>query len=388
MFQQPFLPQNSHLQQSKLRQIFEKAPADAINLAIGQPGEDTPMFIREAAKKASMDSPLGYTLNAGILPLREKLAAEFSFHVSPNQICLTAGVQEALYACFYLLCQNGPADILLPNPGFLTYPALCGLHGCEPRYYHLKAENNFRFDANAVLSQLKPETRAVLIAHPSNPTGSNASKDEYQKLIDGLKNRNEAPVWIIADEVYFGMSYDKDAATLESFIEEYPYIILLRGASKSHHMTGWRLAWVVMPELLIKSFIAIHQYVCTCASALTQQTFNLIRGSDDEKNWFVEQNQLYKKKRDLVYTKLKSEIPLFGGEAAFYWLLDINHLLKSNQTDESICWDLLLNGKVTTAPGSAFGTESNGYLRVSYGPPMDKLEIGLDRIVTYLNTLK
>lgn len=381
----PFLPTNPHLQQSKLRQIFEKAPADAINLAIGQPGEDTPMFIREAAKKVAMESPLGYTLNAGILSLREKLAAEFSFKVSPTQICLTSGVQEALYACFYLLCQNGPADILLPNPGFLTYPALCGLHDCSPRFYHLTSENNFQFKAVAVLSELKPDTRAVLIAHPSNPTGSDASFEEYRKLIDGLKARTDAPVWIIADEVYFGMSYSQNSATLESFMEEYPYIILMRGASKSHHMTGWRLAWVVLPELLVKSFIAIHQYVCTCVSALTQYTFLAIRGSEDEKNWFAYQKKLYKSKRDLVFNELAHLIPLYGGEGAFYWLMDVKPYLVNGKTDEQICSELIQNGRVTTAPGSAFGSESDGFLRLSYGPPIDKLQIGLNRIKTHFS---
>lgn len=380
----PFIPSSPFLQQSKLRQIFEKAPADAINLAIGQPGEDTPAFIREAAAKAALEAPLGYTLNAGILPLREKLASEFSTQLSAQQICLTAGVQEALYATFYLLCSNAPADIVLPDPGFLTYPALAGLQGCSPRYYHLKAEHNFQFRADAVLDSLKPETRAVLIAHPSNPTGSDAPFEEYQKLIQGLSVRKEAPVWIIADEVYHGMSYSENSASFESFLESYPYIILLRGASKSHHMTGWRLAWAVLPQDLVKPFIAIHQYVCTCVSALTQYTFLAIRGSVAEKDWLLYQKQLYRQKRDLVYQHLHQILPLKGGEGAFYWMMDIKHMLKENQTDESFCWDLVQKGKVTTAPGSAFGTESDGYIRLSYGPPLPKLEEGLLRLNAYL----
>ncbi|TNE69621.1 pyridoxal phosphate-dependent aminotransferase [bacterium] len=379
----PFIPDSPFLQQSKLRQIFEKAPADAINLAIGQPGEDTPAFIREAAAKAAKEAPLGYTLNAGIVSLREKIASEFKASISPQQICLTAGVQEALYATFYLMCSNAPADILLPNPGFLTYPALAGLQSCSPRYYHLKAESNFQFRADAVLSELRPETRAVLIAHPSNPTGSDAPFSEYQKLIAGLKNRKDAPVWIIADEVYFGMSYSSDSASFESFLEEYPYIILLRGASKSHHMTGWRLAWAVLPQDLIKPFIATHQYVCTCVSALTQYTFLEIRGSEAEQNWLAYQKELYRGKRDLVYQKLNPHFDLKGGEGAFYWMMNVTEFLTGNQTDEDMCWKLLQEGKVTTAPGSAFGSEANNYLRLSYGPPTAKLEEGLNRIIEF-----
>ena len=100
----PYLPHNPSLKQSRLRQLFEMAPKDAINLGLGQPGEDTPGFIREAAERILSSKPLGYTLNAGILPLREKLAAELADQgVTPDRICVTAGVQEALYALFYAI---------------------------------------------------------------------------------------------------------------------------------------------------------------------------------------------------------------------------------------------------------------------------------------------
>ena len=383
----PYLPKNANLKQSKLRQVFERAPADAVNLAIGQPGEDTPMFIREAGKRAAMEAPLGYTVNAGIISLREKLASEFKFSVSPTQVCLTTGVQEALFACLYILCDDNSGDILLPNPGFVAYPAQAGLLNVKPRYYNLSAEDNFRFSADAVLSELRPETRGILLAHPSNPTGSDATYPELRKLIDGLKARKEAPVWIIADEVYYGMSYSDSAASLESFFEEYPYIILLRGASKSHHMTGWRLAWAVLPEVLVKPFIAIHQYLCTCVSAITQYSFDYIRGTQAEKDWLIYQNQLYKSKRDMVHQHLSPDLHLLGGEGAFYWMIDVKPWSNDGKNDESICWDMMDKARVTTAPGSAFGSSTNGYLRLSYGPPKDQLEKGLVQLKNYFKEL-
>lgn len=384
---QAYFPKNVKLQQSKLRQVFEKAPVDSINLAIGQPGEDTPLFIREAAKRAAMEAPLGYTHNAGIMPLREKIAADLPFKVSGSQICLTTGVQEALFASFYLFCDDNSGDILLPNPGFVAYPSQIGLLNVKPRYYTLTAENNFRFSAEAVLSELRPDTRAILIAHPSNPTGSDATYDEYKKLIDGLKERKDQPVWIIADEVYYGMSYNDNAASMESFFEEYPYIILLRGASKSHHMTGWRLAWAILPEALVKPFIAIHQYLTVCVSSITQYAFYYIRGSQEEKDWLIYQNGLYKRKRDLVYNTLSDELNLLGGEGAFYWMIDVNKWTQNGKTDEDICWDMMDKARVTTAPGSAFGSQTNGYLRLSYGPEEETLKSGLIQLKSYFKAL-
>lgn len=361
-----------------LRQIFEAAPAGSINLGIGQPGEDTPEFIKHAAARALRECNLGYTLNAGILPLREKLAAEIGHNVTASNICLTAGVQEGLYALFKVILDPG-ADFLLPDPGFMTYPALAALNTVAPRYYSLSADNNFRFDADAVLAEIRPDTRAILLAHPSNPTGSIAEPHEIKKLLQALANRPEGPIWVISDEVYYGMSYTP-SASLQDYIHEYPFIILLRGASKSHHMTGWRLGWAVLPDVLIKPYIAAHQYITTCVSALTQHTFNLIRGSADETAWFKEQQVLYQRKRDMVFNSLGGTRQLYGGEGAFYWLFKLHDTDLNGSTDHEWVLKLLHEHKIITVPGSAFGEQSAGFVRISYGPVLDQLEIGLTKL--------
>jgi aspartate/methionine/tyrosine aminotransferase len=372
----PYFPENPNLRQSKLRQIFEKAPKGAINLALGQPGEDTPAFIREAAAKVILDKPLGYTLNAGILPLREKLAEEYaSMGVTPDRICITAGVQEALYALFYVLLDD-LTEILLPDPGFLTYPSLTSLNDCSPRYYNLYPEDNFRFRAESVIESVTERSSAVLLAHPSNPTGSIATREELRKLVDFAANRPEGPLWLISDEVYAGMSYIQNASLAE-FMDEYPYIVVMRGASKSHHMTGWRLGWTILPELLAKQYVATHQYITTCVSTVTQETFNAIRGTNEERDWLTYQNQLYKSKRDLVHRYLSGKREMYGGEGAFYWVMKLteNDLLGGN--DEDWVYRMMYDHLVMMAPGSAFGQQTNGYARISYGPVMSQLEEGL-----------
>jgi aspartate/methionine/tyrosine aminotransferase len=378
----PYFPHNPDLKQSVLRQIFESAPTDAINLGIGQPGEDTPEFIKMAGVEAIQTDSLGYTLNAGILPLREKLAAELNQGIHPSQICLTAGVQEGLYALFKVLLDPG-ADLLLPDPGFMTYAALAALNQVRPRYYSLGPEHNFRFKADAVLQALRPETRAILLAHPSNPTGSIAEPSEIQSLLEALKKRKEGPVWIISDEVYYGMSY-VPGASMQDYLKEYPYIILLRGASKSHHMTGWRLGWAVLPEPLVKPYVAAHQYITTCVSSITQHTFHRIRGSQQEQEWFVEQQALYRKKRDLVFATLSPLRPLFGGEGAFYWLFKLTEADLAGKTDLDWVYSVLEQHKLITIPGSAFGRQSTGYIRISYGPRLPQLQEGLERLQAIL----
>lgn len=377
----PFIPVNPYLKQSKLRQIFENAPKGSINLGLGQPGEDTPAFIREALKKTAADSPLGYTPNAGIVPLREKLADEYS-NIHPDQVCITAGVQEGLFALFYTLL-NKDSDLLLPDPGFLAYPLLAHLNKCNPRFYKLSEKDNFRLNADSVIQEIRPGTQAILIAHPSNPTGSVASDQEIKKIIDYCANRKEGPIWIISDEVYYGMTYT-ESASFSKYLSEYPYIILLRGASKSHHMTGWRLGWTILPQELIKPYVAAHQYICTCASAISQYTFNRIRNSKEEAEWLAYQNNLYQKKRDLVSDILSPDRELFGGEGAFYWVMKLTEADLKGKDDETWVMDIMKTSHVITIPGSAFGQQTSGLIRISYGPKMDDLGVGLTRLVKKL----
>ena len=386
---QAFIPENPHLRQSKLRQIFEQAPADSLNLGIGQPGEGTPEFIRKAAQKVAETKSLGYTLNAGLLSLREKLAAELNGQqIHPDQICVTAGVQQALFSLFFTLAHEN-TTVLLPDPGFLTYPALAKINKWNHATYKLSAEHNFRFKADAVIEAITPETKAVLLAHPSNPTGSGADVEEYKKLIEFLNNRDGDPVWLISDEVYYGMMYEEEDHSLLSFFNDYPNMVVLRGASKSHHMTGWRLAWMYFPLWLKKNLIASHQYVTTCASAVSQHTFEAIRGTEEEKKWFAQQKSLYHNKSKMVHEYLSPHRKLYGGEGAFYWLvkLDEDRDLNSRfSSDEEWVWHLLKEHKIITVPGSAFGEQTSGYVRISYGPKMDELEAGLKRLAGVLGS--
>lgn len=383
-----FIPENPHLRQSKLRQIFEQAPAGSLNLGIGQPGEGTPEFIREAAKKVAQSKSLGYTLNAGLLSLREKLAAEMNGQeIHPDQICITAGVQQALFSLFFTLSHND-TTILLPDPGFLTYPALANINKWSYETYCLSPEDNFRFKADAVIEAITPETTAILLAHPSNPTGSGADKHEYKKLIDYLNQREGEPVWIISDEVYYGMMYEEEDHSLLDFFNDYQNMVVLRGASKSHHMTGWRLAWMYFPLWLKTNLIASHQYVTTCASAVSQHTFELIRGTDEEKAWFAEQKSLYHEKSQLVHRYLSPHRDLFGGEGAFYWLIKLDarkDTVKGTEDDEKWVWNLLREHKIISVPGSAFGEQTKGYVRISYGPKMEELKAGLERLAGVLS---
>lgn len=371
----PFTP-NPYLKQSKLRQIFEQAPKGAINLGIGQPGEDTPQYIRDAAAEVARSANLGYTLNAGLPELREKVAS--SVHVEGlgiHNVVITSGVQEALFAMFYILA-NEQNRILLPNPGFLTYPSLSALQRSEPHYYSLSRENNFRFEAETVLEAIRPDTRAVLLAQPSNPTGSIALQNEYAKLIKGL-HELDRPIWVISDEVYHGMTYGEDCPTMMDFWNDYPYLTVLRGASKNRHMTGWRIGWAIVPDLLYKPYVACHQFICTCASSMSQQTLNRVFGTPEDDQWLAAQKDLYSKKRDMVHEVFDSLRPLYGGEGAFYWMLELNDDDLDGKSDEKWVMNTMFEDLVITLPGSAFGTQASGLIRISYGAKTDDLQRAL-----------
>ena len=121
-------------------------------------------------------------------------------------------------------------------------------------------------------------------------------------------------------------------------------------------------------------------YITTCVSSVTQHTFNLIRGTQEEQHWFVEQQELYRKKRDLVHDALASLRPLYGGEGAFYWLFKLTDEDLEGKTDLDWVQKVVKEHQLLTIPGSAFGQQSTGYIRISYGPRLPQLQEGLERL--------
>jgi aspartate aminotransferase len=359
------------IEKSVIRQVFDRARPGSINLGLGEPDLPTPDLIRQAAVKAIVEEQNGYTSHAGLPALREKVASEYSYlEGRPERVVITAGSQEALYLALLALVDDGD-EVLLPNPGFVAYPTIVRMAGGTSTFYRLPRTNGFAFDRDEFRSALTPRTKVVVCISPSNPTGRVLSNDDLASIADAVRDHG---CYLISDEIYRELYYTAQRPeTLSTF---YDRTIVISGLSKSMSMTGWRLGWLCGEEAVVQAALVLHGYVTTCASAVSQKA-SLVAWTDEAEAARAGFRETFRVRRDHLLRLIESELGLRAvtPEGAFYTMLDVSKYGPSMRVAEA-----LLNEKVITVPGAAFGRESEGFLRVSFCADQETLTEGVQRI--------
>jgi aspartate aminotransferase len=359
------------IEKSVIRQVFDRARPGSINLGLGEPDLPTPDVIRRAAVKAIIEEQNGYTSHAGLKPLREKIAAEYPhLENNPERVIVTAGSQEALYLALLALVDDGD-EVLLPNPGFVAYPTIVKMAGGVAKFYRLRAEDGFAFDADDFHRALTPQTKVVVCISPSNPTGRTLSRDDLQFIADALRDHG---AYLISDEIYRELYYTLERPeSVSSFADR---TIVISGLSKSMSMTGWRLGWIGGDEAVIKAALVLHGYVTTCASTVSQKA-SLVSWSDEAEQARAGFCETFRARRDHLLKLIDSQLDLRAvtPDGAFYTMVDVSKYGESMKVA-----DALLEAGVITVPGVAFGSESEGFLRVSFCADHDTLAEGVERM--------
>jgi aspartate/methionine/tyrosine aminotransferase len=310
--------------------------------------------------------------------LREKVANEYPYlEGRPERVVITAGSQEALYLALLTLVDDGD-EVLLPNPGFVAYPTIVRMAGGTSRFYRMPREHGFAFDADEFRRALTPRTKVVVCISPSNPTGRTLTNENLAAISDALRDHDS---YLISDEIYRDLYYTPERpGSLSSFHER---TIVISGLSKSMSMTGWRLGWVCGAEELIKAMLVLHGYVTTCASTVSQKA-SLAAWSNEAEEARAGFREKFRARRDHLLGLIDSELGLKAvtPEGAFYTMLDVNQFGSSMTVAEA-----LLEEKVITVPGAAFGSEGEGFLRVSFCAELEMLEEGVRRIKKALDRI-
>ena len=245
---------------------------DIINLGIGQPDFRTPEHIVEAGIKALRDGHHGYTPANGLPELREAVAADLhrrhGVEVNPDHVVAVPGGKPTMFFAVLMFGEPG-AEIMYPNPGFPIYESVIRYSGATPVPIELKEENGFAFSAEAVLGQITPKTRLIIINSPANPTGGVTPKEEIDKLVAGLAEHPQ--VAVLSDEIYSNMLYGgRDHVSLLQYPEIRDRLIMLDGWSKTYAMTGWRLGYAVWPEAAVDHVTRLCINDHSCVNAATQ----------------------------------------------------------------------------------------------------------------------
>lgn len=361
------------IEKSMIRKISDRAKPGSISLGLGEPDLPTPDVIRRAAVRIIQEEQNGYTLQAGLPALRELVAADYPhMRLSSDQVLITAGSQEALYLALMTLVDAGD-EVLIPNPGFVAYPTIAHMAGGRPVFYRLPGSDDFSFDLEDFKRRITSHTKVVVCTSPSNPTGRALAKDDLIGMARAVE-ASGSNAFIVSDEIYRELYYTSDRPA--SISEFYPRTIVISGLSKSMSMTGWRLGWMGGEKEVINSALVLHGYVTTAASTISQKAA-LAAWTSEAEQAREQHRRIFHERRDYLLGLISSELklPTVVPDGAFYTMLDISSYGPSMQVAEN-----LLEHGVVTVPGGAFGSESEGYLRISFCADLAVLAQGVERI--------
>jgi aspartate/methionine/tyrosine aminotransferase len=243
--------------------------------------------------------------------------------------------------------------------------------GGTAKFYRMPREQGFAFDADEFRRALTPRTKVVVCISPSNPTGRTLTNEDLAAIADAVRDHG---AYLISDEIYRELYYTRERPGSLSSV--YDRTIVISGLSKSMSMTGWRLGWLCGDEDLVKAMLVLHGYVTTCASTVSQKA-SLVSWSDEAEAARAGFRETFRARRDHLLGLFDRELGLRAvtPDGAFYTMLDVSEYGSSMKVAEAV-----LEEKVITVPGAAFGSEAEGFLRVSFCAELEMLEEGVRRI--------
>ena len=375
-----------NLKPSGIRKFFDIVAnmQDVISLGIGEPDFTTPEPILEAGVHSLRSGETHYTSNHGRLDLRRALAEHlkrlYGISYDPaDEIVITVGGSEALYLAATALLEPGQ-EVIIPTPCFVAYQAEVLLAGGVPVEIPCHMEINFDLDIEAIHDAITPNTKAILINFPTNPTGAVSS---HENLIKLARLAEEHDLIVISDEIYDRLVYGVEHVCFPALDNMQKRTVLIGGFSKDYAMTGWRIGYAAGPADIISGLVRIHQYSVMSAPTTSQAAAlaALIKGEP-----FVEQMRLeYEQRRRVIVDGLNQiGLPTFEPHGAFYAFPQVS---TTGLDDETFSERLLKEKRVAVVPGSAFGKGGEGFVRCSYATSMDKIEEALDRIQQFVKAI-
>ncbi|MEN3366077.1 MAG: hypothetical protein V7606_3351 [Burkholderiales bacterium] len=361
---------------AKMAAELEKQGRNIIHMGIGEPDFTAAPPVIEAAARAMADGKLQYTSAVGIPALRVAISAHYrrvyGLEISPSRIVITAGASAALLLACAALVEKG-SEVLMPDP---SYP--CNRHfvaAFEGRASMIPSgpDERFQLTEAMVREHWTAETRGVLLASPSNPTGTSIAHDELAKIVAAVRERDG---FTIVDEIYQGLTYDEAPFSALSLGED---VIVINSFSKYFNMTGWRLGWLVVPEILVPQFEKLAQNLFICASSIAQHA-GVACFAPESIAIYEQRKAEFKRRRDYIVPALRElgfKVPVTP-DGAFYVYADCTAL--SDDADH-LTIDMLNRAGVVLVPGLDFGPHTaRQYIRVSYATSMENLREAVLRL--------
>ncbi|RLI85532.1 MAG: hypothetical protein DRO76_05360 [Candidatus Altiarchaeales archaeon] len=345
-----------------------------IDLTIGRTNFDTPMVIKEAAKKALDEGKVHYTPTRGIPELREKIVEKLRDENSISDldkervIVSTGAKQIILEAVMALINENDP--VAIPDPSWVSYESIVKFSGGKIIWLPLSAENGFIPDEKFFSVFENSNSRLIFLNSPNNPTGAVYPKKVIRSIVDIAERRDS---WIISDEIYEKLIYEGKHFSAGSI---YPKCIVVNGFSKEFSMTGWRLGYAACSEKeLIDKMNLIQGQSVSCATSFAQYGA-LAAFTEEAKKETEKMRDELKKRRDYLMKRLNEmDVLCIKPKGAFYTFPSLGEI------DDIKFSDRLLENGVAVIPGSPFGSSGKGCVRMSYGAAsIEELKNAMDKM--------
>jgi aspartate/methionine/tyrosine aminotransferase len=367
---------------------LEAAGRSVVHMEIGEPDFPTPAPVIAAAQRAIADGGIFYTSALGLPALRTAIARHYTDHygvaIAPERIMVTAGSSAALLLVLALIVDRDDR-ILLPDPAYPCNRHFVRVLEGDPVGIPVGPESNYQLTANLIDRNWTPATRGVLIASPSNPTGTVVPHDEMQRIVSTVAQRRGR---LIVDEIYLGLTYglgahrnghDKPRSVLDISDD----VFVISSFSKYFNMTGWRLGWVVAPERHVRDLEKLAQNLYISPAAPSQHAA-LACFEPATLAILEDRRRAFEARRDYLVPALRElgfGIPVMptGG---FFVYADCS---KFSHDSQQFCRDVLESAGVAITPGLDFGRHrATEHVRFAYTIAQDKLEDGVVRLARYL----
>ena len=368
---------------SGIREFFDLVIGmkDVISLGVGEPDFATPWNICESAIFSLEKGYTSYTSNKGLYELRLAISRylnnKFSLSYSPDRnILVTTGVSEAVDLALRAILNRGD-KILVSDPSYVSYDPVSELAGGKVILVKTGESDNFKLTPELIKRHISKGVKAIVLNYPANPTGVSYLRKELLALSKIFIDNN---LIVISDEIYDELTYDFPHTPLATLPGMKQRTIYLNGFSKAFAMTGWRVGYACGPEEIISAMTKIHQYTMLCSPIMGQLgAIEALRGSAKS---VLEMKREYKRRREFIVSKL-NEIGLCCAmpEGTFYVFPSIK---KTGMNSADFAKKLLYKEKVAVVPGTAFGSQGEGHIRIAYASSMDNLKEATQRIEHFL----
>jgi aspartate/methionine/tyrosine aminotransferase len=356
---------------------LEAEGRNIIHLGIGAPDFDTPEHIKEACAKALRDGHTAYCQAQGLPELRDACARYLSrtrgIQVEGANVVITPGAKPFLGYAVMATCNPGD-EVIYPDPGFPIYESVIRYFGATPVPLPLSEDQGFAFEPGDLARRLSPKTRLVILNSPANPTGGVI---EPSKMAEVARVLSESDAWILSDEVYSEMVFDGEHASIASYGDLAERTILVDGFSKTFAMTGWRLGYAAVPEVLVEPItrLIINTVSCT-PPAMQLAGVAALEGPWDEVRSMVAE---FERRREIVVEGLNSlpGVHCIQPKGAFYAFPNVSG---TGLSDRELAHLALEQAGVAVISGTAFGANGEGFLRVSYANTVENIQAGIEAL--------